>query len=138
MLREHGLEPGDRVAVYLEKSCEEAYAIFGTSMAGGVIVPVNPLLRPRQVAHILGDCGVRFLITTARRLPSWAAILDGAQSLQRVLVVDEIAVPADDRAGPRAFARPRPAPPPASRGSRRAGGDPLHVGLHRVCRRAPC
>jgi acyl-CoA synthetase (AMP-forming)/AMP-acid ligase II len=105
------------VAVYLEKSCEEAYAIFGISIAGGVIVPVNPLLRPRQVAHILGDCGVRFLITTARRHAELGAILDSAPSLHRVLVVDEIPVPADARVVSQAFARPRPAPPPASRGT---------------------
>jgi acyl-CoA ligase (AMP-forming) (exosortase A-associated) len=115
VLRRQGLEPGDRVTIYLEKSCEEAYGIFGTSMAGGVVVPVNPLLRPRQVAHILGDCGVRFLITTARRHAELGAVLDGARSLHRILVIDEIPGPTDARVISQAFAPPRPAPPPASR-----------------------
>jgi acyl-CoA ligase (AMP-forming) (exosortase A-associated) len=110
------LEPGDRVAVYLEKSCEETYGIFGTSMAGGVIVPVNPLLRPHQVAHILRDCGVRFLITTARRRAELGAVLDGAESLRRILVIDEDAGPSDARLVARAFAQPRPTSPPAARG----------------------
>ena len=97
MLREQGLEPGDRVAVYLEKSCEEAYAIFGTSIAGGVIVPVNPLLRaapgrthPRRLRGALSG-------HDRRRHAELGAILDGARSLHRVLVVDEIPGPADAR-----------------------------------------
>jgi acyl-CoA synthetase (AMP-forming)/AMP-acid ligase II len=137
VLREHGLAPGDRVAVYLEKSCEEAYAIFGTSIAGGVIVPVNPLLRPRQIAHILGDCGVRFLITTARRHAELGAVLDGAPSLHRVLVVDEIPSRPMPALSPRRSRgrdrprRPRRAPPMSWRRSSTRRGPP-------VCRRAPC
>ena len=118
VLREQGLDPGDRVAVYLEKSIEETYSIFGASMAGGVIVPVNPLLRPRQVAHILGDCGVRFLITTARRHADLGGAVDGTGSLQRILVIDLVEPPNDDRLVPQAFARPRPTPPPVPRSSK--------------------
>nr|WP_252511165.1 AMP-binding protein [Phreatobacter aquaticus] len=59
-----GLERGDRVAIALPKSLEECWAIFGTSLAGGVFVPVNVLLKPQQVRHILADCGARILLTS--------------------------------------------------------------------------
>ncbi|MDX2165627.1 MAG: AMP-binding protein [Deltaproteobacteria bacterium] len=114
VLRAHGLAAGDRVAVYLEKSCEESTAIFATSLAGGVIVPVNPLLRPRQVAHILADCGVHTLITTGRRHAELGGALDGLAALRRILLVDREASVADERLVPDAFAQPRaaaPAPP---------------------------
>ena len=39
--------------------------ILRPSAAGGVFVPVNPVLKPAQVAHILADCDVRVLVTTA-------------------------------------------------------------------------
>ena len=108
VLQEHGLEAGDRVAVYLEKSFEECCSLFGASMAGGVFVPVNPLLRARQVAHIVDDCAVRFLITNARRAAELGDVLD-RQSLQRILLVDRGDSPPDARVIPGAFERPRPA-----------------------------
>jgi len=101
-VRKRGLEPGDRVAVCLEKSFEESYSIFGVSMAGGVVVPVNPLLRARQVIHILDDCRVRFLITSARRVDE----LGGAvkrESLERILLVDRDLGQHDDQLVPAAF-----------------------------------
>jgi acyl-CoA ligase (AMP-forming) (exosortase A-associated) len=63
-----GLARGERVAIYLDKRIETVVAIFGTSAAGGVFVPVNPVLRPRQVTHILDDCAATVLVTTAERL----------------------------------------------------------------------
>lgn len=58
-----GLKRGDRVAILLPKSIEECAAIFAVSRAGGVFVPVNPLLRPAQVRHIVEDCEARILLT---------------------------------------------------------------------------
>ena len=60
-----GLQRGDRVAVLLPKSIEECAAIFAVSRAGGVCVPVNPLLRPAQVRHILDDSGAVILLTNS-------------------------------------------------------------------------
>ncbi len=117
VLRDQGLEAGDRVAIYLEKSFAESYTIFGASMAGGVIVPINPLLRARQVAHILDDCGVRFLVTSARRIAELGDALN-RESLQRILVVDRGSEPQpDERLVPGAFERSRPAPAPPQRNS---------------------
>jgi acyl-CoA ligase (AMP-forming) (exosortase A-associated) len=65
-----GIERGDRVAVLLEKSCDEVAAILAASRAGGVVVPINPVLRPRQIWHILQDSGARALITDEPRLAS--------------------------------------------------------------------
>jgi acyl-CoA synthetase (AMP-forming)/AMP-acid ligase II len=39
--------------------------MFGAALAGAVFVPVNPLLKPEQVAYILADCNVRVLVTSA-------------------------------------------------------------------------
>ena len=59
----HGLGRGERVAVYLPKQIEAVTAMFGASLAGAVFVPVNPLLKPAQVAHILRDSGASVLIS---------------------------------------------------------------------------
>ena len=42
--------------------------MFGAAAAGGVYVPVNPLLKAEQVGYILQDCNVRVLLTSNERL----------------------------------------------------------------------
>ncbi|HET8701386.1 MAG TPA: acyl-CoA ligase (AMP-forming), exosortase A system-associated, partial [Nitrococcus sp.] len=83
-----GLTVDERVAVYLEKRWETVVALFGAASAGGVFVPVNPLLKPAQVAYILRDCNVRVLITSAARLETLVGALDQAHDLHTVIVVD--------------------------------------------------
>src|SRR5450830_1855908 len=72
-----GLGRGERVAVYLEKRIENVVGMFGAAVAGGVFVPVNPLLKPEQVAYILADCNVKVLLTSVDRFK----LLQGALSL---------------------------------------------------------
>jgi acyl-CoA ligase (AMP-forming) (exosortase A-associated) len=88
-LRDLELEAGDRVAVYLDKRIETVVAILGCSRAGYVFVPVNPVLRARQVGHILDDCAVRVLVTSADRLRTLRAELATRKSLRHVLVLEE-------------------------------------------------
>ncbi|MET8308082.1 acyl-CoA ligase (AMP-forming), exosortase A system-associated [Micromonospora sp. NPDC005173] len=82
-----GLERGERVAVYLDKRPETVEGVFGTSAAGGVFVPVNPLLRPKQVGYILADCAARVLITTAERLDLLRDELAEAKSVEHVVLI---------------------------------------------------
>ena len=81
-----GLGRRERVAVYLEKRIEAVVALFGAAAAGGVFVPVNPLLKAEQVAHILGDCNVRILFTSADRLNLLAGVLRRCPDLHTVVV----------------------------------------------------
>ncbi len=82
-----GLLKSERVAVYLEKRIETITAMFGASAAGGVFVPVNPILKAEQVAYILKDCNVRILVTSADRLGALADALRDCRDLHTVLVV---------------------------------------------------
>ncbi len=88
-LIELGLGRQERVAVYSGKSLDSVAAIFGASLAGGVFVPVNPLLKPEQVAYILSDCHVAVLVTTAARLETLSAALAGCSRLRHVVLLDE-------------------------------------------------
>ena len=63
----HGFGKHDRLAVYLPKQTETLVSIFGAAQAGGIFVPINPVLKPAQVAHILEDSGANVLVTTAAR-----------------------------------------------------------------------
>ena len=80
------LARSERVAVYLPKQPETVFGLFGTARAGGVFVPVNPLLKPHQVAYILKDCNVRILITSVDRLNLLAEVLLECHDLCYVVV----------------------------------------------------
>ena len=86
-----GLARNDRVAIYLEKRFETVIASFGAPAAGCVFVPVNPLLKPEQVAFILQDCNVRVLVTSPERLATLPAALAQCPDLRHVVVTDGVA-----------------------------------------------
>ena len=66
-LIDSGLQPGQRVAVYSAKSIETVVSLFAATLAGGVGVPINPVLKAPQVAHIMQDSDASVLVTTAAR-----------------------------------------------------------------------
>jgi acyl-CoA ligase (AMP-forming) (exosortase A-associated) len=86
-LLELGLPRSARVGVYMEKRLETVISVFGAAAAGGVFVPINPLLKPEQVAYILRDCNVRILVTSAERLEVLAPALRECVDLKAVLCV---------------------------------------------------
>ncbi|OHC75420.1 MAG: acyl-CoA ligase (AMP-forming), exosortase A system-associated [Rhodoferax sp. RIFCSPLOWO2_12_FULL_60_11] len=86
-----GLARGERVAIYLEKRFETVIASFGAPAAGAVFVPVNPLLKPEQVAFILRDCNVRVLVTSPERLALMKEVLAECHDLRHVVVTDAVA-----------------------------------------------
>ena len=83
-----GVSRGERVAIYLEKRFETVIASFGAPAAGAVFVPVNPILKPEQVAFILRDCNVRVLVTSPERLAAMKDELAQCHDLRYVVVTD--------------------------------------------------
>src|SRR6478609_8745945 len=61
-------EPGARVASWAAKGELTCLLPLATARAGLVHVPINPLLKRAQVAHILGDSGASLLIASPARL----------------------------------------------------------------------
>lgn len=84
-----GLDRGERSAIFLEKHLETVIALFGIAAAGGVFVPINPLLKSEQVAHILTDCNVRVLVTSVDRLLLLSPVLSQCHDLHTVIVVGQ-------------------------------------------------
>lgn len=78
--------PRSRVAVYLDKRPETVIALFAASAAALVVVPVNPVLRARQVAYIIGDCTCEVLVTTPERLATLGDLLPQCPSLGSIVL----------------------------------------------------
>ncbi len=86
---QRGLGKLERIAVYLPKQFETVITMFGSARAGCTFVPVNPLLKPAQVEHILRDCNVRMLVTSGERADSLKEVLAACPDLRDLVIVGD-------------------------------------------------
>ncbi|MEU6371482.1 long-chain fatty acid--CoA ligase [Streptomyces sp. NPDC046931] len=61
LLRAEGVRPGDRVALMLPNVPEFVVLYYGVLRAGAIVVPMNPLLKAREIGYQLGDSGAAVL-----------------------------------------------------------------------------
>jgi long-chain acyl-CoA synthetase len=61
LLAEHGFSRGDRVGIMLPNVPYFPVIYYGVLRAGGIVVPMNPLLKKREVAYYLSDSGAKLL-----------------------------------------------------------------------------
>jgi long-chain acyl-CoA synthetase len=62
LLKEKGLESGDRVGVMLPNVLEFPISYYGVLRTGGIVVPMNVLLKRREIAFYLEDSGAKLLL----------------------------------------------------------------------------
>ncbi len=60
-LIEHGVQPGDRVALMVPNVPAYAVVYYAALRAGGVVVPMNPLFKQREVDYYLRDSGAKLI-----------------------------------------------------------------------------
>jgi long-chain acyl-CoA synthetase len=61
LIKEKGVEPGDRVGVMLPNVPYFPIVYYGILRAGGIVVPMNPLLKGREVKFYLEDSGAKLI-----------------------------------------------------------------------------
>jgi long-chain acyl-CoA synthetase len=91
LLHKRGLKRGDRVGIMMPNVAEVPVVYYGALRAGCVVVPMNPLLKAREVAYYLGDSGAGLIF-------AWHAFADQARSGAEqaeadLIVVDEVSFP---------------------------------------------
>ncbi len=96
-LRAAGMRPGSRVGLLLPNVPEFPIAYHGALRAGAAVVPMNTLLRPREIAYYLEDSGAELLVAWHEQLD---AALEGAAlaGVGRVICAGGPAGPADSLA----------------------------------------
>src|SRR3954470_3655696 len=72
LLRARGVEAGDRVGMQLPNVPYFPIVYYGALRIGAVVVPMNPLLKDREVAYHLSDSGAKILV-------AWHGFEDAAQ-----------------------------------------------------------
>jgi long-chain acyl-CoA synthetase len=93
VLRGHGVEAGDRVALLLGNVPEFVHALYGTLRAGAVAVPLNVMLTAEEVGYILADSGAGAVVVQMGYLPTVLAVRDRLSDLRTVLVIAGPPVP---------------------------------------------
>ena len=68
LLRERGVEPGDRVAVQVEKSPRALVLYLACLRAGAVYLPLNPAYPERELDYFLGDAEPRMVVVRPESL----------------------------------------------------------------------
>lgn len=96
LLLEHGVQRGDRVGIYLNKSLESHVAVYGIMMAGAAYVPLDPFAPVARTCYVIRDCGIRWLVTGEEKRANLPAILDAQPDMACLLGV----TPGGDLAAP--------------------------------------
>ncbi len=73
-LDDRGVGAGDRVGIYLPNLPQYVTAFTGTLRAGGIVVPMNPQYKEREISHLLSDSGARVVVTLADLVPVVRAV----------------------------------------------------------------
>jgi len=89
-----GVQKGDRVGIYLERSIETAIAIYGIMKAGAAYVPLDPSAPQSRIVFLLNDCNIEHLITSKLQVKKVMKFLEQETPLQSIIGVNkEMAVP---------------------------------------------
>jgi len=93
VLRQLGMQSGDRVGMMSLNSHRFVEYFFGTWWGGGVINPVNIRWNPKEVAYSLDDCDTRILLVDDVFAPMAAELRKLSKSLRTVVYCGDGAVP---------------------------------------------
>ena len=85
LLRDRGVEPGDRVGLVLPNVPPFAMLFYGAVAAGAVVVPMNPLLKAREVQYYLEDSGAKIVF-------AWQDMADESRTAAERVGIECVAV----------------------------------------------
>ncbi|MEV4334585.1 AMP-binding protein [Streptomyces sp. NPDC049597] len=89
-LAERGVARGDRVALMLQNSPHFVIALLGAWKAGATVVPLNPMYKAGEVAHVLADSGATALICSDRAWEAYLRECAAASSVRVALTACEL------------------------------------------------
>lgn len=77
-LRSFGVEPGDRVAVQVEKTPEKLVLYLACLRAGAIFLPLNTAYTPAEIAYFLGDAEPRLFVCDSAKADALRAVAQQA------------------------------------------------------------
>lgn len=83
-LRQRGYPAGERVALFMPNRAEFLVALFGLFKGGFVAVPVNAKLHAQELGFIVGHCGARAVVCSAKSRAIVDEALAGMPGVERI------------------------------------------------------
>ena len=90
LLASRGIGKGDRVAVYTQNNPQFLVAQYGSWKRGAIVVPLNPMLKGRELEYHLNDSGARFLVALESLYEGVARAVVPETSIEHVLTTSEL------------------------------------------------
>lgn len=89
MLRDNGVQKGDRVGIYMDKSVYSVVSIHGILKARGIYVPLDPKAPPLRLSYIIKNCSIKCLITSLKKEENINQIFHENCPVEVIIFVDE-------------------------------------------------
>jgi amino acid adenylation domain-containing protein len=89
LLLDLGVERGDRVGLYIDKSLEAVVGAYGALKAGAAYVPLDPGAPVARLGYIAGNCGLRVLLTGRANAGSWDGLVEAGADPDAIVVLDD-------------------------------------------------
>ena len=83
-----GVQRGDRVAFYLDKSLESVIAIYGILKAGAAYVPLDPQAPVARLGGIAANAGIRCIVTGLEKAAQWPGLLSAGALVESIIVLN--------------------------------------------------
>jgi len=97
-LHAQGFQPGERVAVFLQNVPQFMLSMLATWKAGGVMVPINPMNKERELEYVLKDSGATVLVALESLYAEVAAevVGSGHTKVRTVVTTNELDLLGDE------------------------------------------
>ncbi len=90
LLIDQGVQRGDRVGIFMNKSLESAVSLYAIMKAGAAYVPLDPFAPPQRAAYVIQNCGIRHLLSAASRAGQVYEILKEPVGLECLVGVEQV------------------------------------------------
>ena len=90
LLASRGVHKGDRVAVYTQNNPQFLIAQYGAWKRGAIMVPINPMLKQKELDYHLNDSGTKVLVCLESLYESVAREVLENTSVEQVFTTSEL------------------------------------------------
>ncbi|HVF00994.1 MAG TPA: long-chain fatty acid--CoA ligase [Rubrobacteraceae bacterium] len=90
LLAARGVEKGDRVAVYTQNDPQFLVAQYGAWKRGAIVVPLNPMLKSKELDYHLNDSGAKVLVCLENLYETVAREVTPGTKVEHVLTTSEL------------------------------------------------
>jgi amino acid adenylation domain-containing protein len=87
-LLETGVERGERIGIYMDRSIPSIVSVFGILKSGATYVPIDPACPPNRFQYIAGSCGMKYILCTKEKMTNLERLVSKESSIKNILVVN--------------------------------------------------